>query len=70
MRWILLENATAILLQNATEDYYKMCQVLYYKVQQFITKCDSYYKMRRLLQIATVHSPIKVEQKTVNIILC
>ena len=47
MRWILLENATAILLQNATEDYYKMCQVLYYKVQQFITKCDSYYKLRQ-----------------------
>ena len=34
MRQILLQNVTAILLQNATEVY---------------------YKMRRLLQIATVH---------------
>ena len=25
------------------------------KCDDFITKCDSYYKMRRLLQIATVH---------------
>ena len=38
-----------ILLQNATEVYYKMCQVFYYKMRQF------YYKIRRLLQIATVH---------------
>ena len=27
-------------------------------VRFFITKCDSYYKMRRLLQIATVHMPL------------
>ena len=47
MRQILLENAKALLLQNATEVYYKMHDV-------FITKCDSYYKMRLLLQIATV----------------
>ena len=53
------------LLQNATY-YYKMRQLFYYKMRQkFITKCDdfitkydSYYKMRRLLQIATVHSMI------------
>ena len=37
---ILLQNATAILLQSATEVYYKMRQV-------FITKCDSYYKLRQ-----------------------
>ena len=36
----LLQNATA-LLENATI---------------FITKCNNYYKVRRLLQIATVHS--------------
>ena len=33
-----------------------MCQVFYYKMLQlifFITKCDSYYKMRRLAQTAT-----------------
>ena len=49
--------------------YYKMRQLFYYKMQQkfiakcvrffitkcdsFNTKCDSYYKMRCLLQIAT-----------------
>ena len=37
---MLLQNATAILLQNATEAYYKICQV-------FFIKCDSYYKMRQ-----------------------
>ena len=35
----LLQNAPGFLLQNAT----------------VITKFDSYYKIRRLLQIATVH---------------
>ena len=44
----LLQNATAILLQNATEVYYKMRQVFYYKMRQF------YYKMRQLLQKATI----------------
>ena len=43
----LLQNATAILLQNVAEVYYKMCQVFYYKMRQF------YYKMRQLLQNAT-----------------
>ena len=49
---------------------YKMRQLIYYKMRQkfvtkcvrffitncdsFITKCDSYYNMRRLLQIATL----------------
>ena len=50
MRQILLQNATAILLQNATEVYYKMRQ------RFFITKCDSSYKMPRLLQIEIVQS--------------
>ena len=48
MRKILLQNATAILLQNVTEVYYKMRRF-------FISKCDSYYKMRRLLQIPKEH---------------
>ena len=48
MRQILLQNATAILLQNAAKVYYKMCQIFYYKMRQF------YYKMRQLLQIATI----------------
>ena len=45
MRQILLQDATAILLQNVTEVYYKMRQVFY-------------YKMRCLLQTATVHGLI------------
>ena len=50
--------------------YYKVRQLFYYKVRQvllqsatgitkcdnFITKCDRYYKVRRLLQSATVQS--------------
>ena len=46
IRQILLQNATVILLQNATEVYYKMRQ-FYYKMRQllqittFITNCDS-----------------------------
>ena len=37
---LLLQSATAFLLQSATS---------------VITKCDRYYKVRRLLQSATVH---------------
>ena len=40
---ILLQNATAVLLQNVTEVYYEMCQVFDYKMRQF------YYKMCQLL---------------------
>ena len=40
----LLQNVTAILLQNVTEVYYKICQVFYYKMWQFN------YKMWQLLQ--------------------
>ena len=58
------------LLQIATaySVYYKLRQLFYYKVQhgllqiaigitkcdELITNCDKYYKMRWLLQIATV----------------
>ena len=68
MHQILLQNATANLLQNATEVYYKMPQVFITKCDiftkchsylkncdDFITKCDSCYKMGRLLQIEPVH---------------
>ena len=41
------------LLQNAT-DIITMCD-------DFITKCDVYYKMRRLLQIATVQKAKKTQ---------
>ena len=64
IRQILLQNATAILLRNATEVYYKMRQVFLQnatvllqnavvitKCDSSITKCYSYYKMRRLLQM-------------------
>ena len=43
----ILQNATAILLQNTTEVYYEMRQVFYYRMRQllqnatFITNCDS-----------------------------
>ena len=47
MRQMLIQNATAIWLQNMTEVYYKMLKFFYYKMRQF------YYKMRQLLQIAT-----------------
>ena len=40
-----LQNPT-VLLQNATG---------FTKCDDFITKCDSYYKMRRLIQVATAH---------------
>ena len=56
MRLTLLQNATTISLQKATEVYYKM--------RPLITKCDSYYKLLRfcykmrltLLQNATTIS--------------
>ena len=49
----------AILLQNATEVYYKMCQVLLQNTtvitncNDFITKCDSYYKLRQYSCVAS-----------------
>ena len=63
MRQILSQYATAILLQNATEVYYKIRQIFLLQnatvitnCDNFITKCSSYYNMPRLLQIATVHT--------------
>ena len=47
MRQLLLQSATAILLQNPREVYCKMCQVFYYKTRQF------HYKMLQSLQNAT-----------------
>ena len=48
MRQILLQNATAILLQYVTEAFYKMFQVFYYKMRQL------FYKIRQLLQIEAI----------------
>ena len=44
---LILQSATAFLLQSATS--------VITKCDNFITKCDRYYKVRRLLQSATVH---------------
>ena len=49
---LLLQSATAFLLQSATS---------------VITKCDRYYKMRRLLQSATVHTYISGFLVTLNV---
>ena len=49
----LLQNASVFLLQNTTVFLQNATVVT--KCDDFITKCDRYYKMRRLLQIATVH---------------
>ena len=49
MRQISLQNATAILLHNATK-----C------IRFFVKKCDSYHKMQRSLQIAAVQKAFTV----------
>ena len=52
MRLILLQNASDILLQNATVLLQNVTVIT--NCDDFIMKYDSYYKMRRLLQIVTV----------------
>ena len=60
MQQTLLQSATTILLQNATEVYYKYVRFFIKnaivllqnataitKCDDFITKCDSYYKLRQ-----------------------
>ena len=62
IRQMLLQNVTAILfskcdrnlLQNATVLLQNVTVIT--KCDDFMTKRDSYYKMQRLSQIATVHS--------------
>ena len=51
----LLQNASGFLLRNATDLLQNATGNT--NSDNFITKCDSYYKMRRLLQIATVQGP-------------
>ena len=66
----LLQIATNV-ITKCNKYYYKMRQLFYYKMRQkfirkcdsFITKCDSYCKMRRLLQIATVIAKCDVYYK-------
>ena len=50
----LLQNASGFSLQNATVLLQNVTVTT--NCNSFITKCDSYYKMRRLLQTATVQS--------------
>ena len=55
MRKILLQNATVVLLQNATEVYYKMRQLLQIATillqnVTVITKFDVYCKLRQYIQ--------------------
>ena len=52
MRQILLQDPTAILLQNATVLLQNATIIT--NCDNAIIKCDSYYKMRCLLQIARV----------------
>ena len=56
MRQLLLQNATVILLQSATEVFCKMCQVLGHLLQivtillqnaTLITNCDSTYTLQK-----------------------
>ena len=55
MQYSIKKKPTAILLQNATEVYYKLRQVFHYKMRQF------YYKMRQFLQNATLLQIATVE---------
>ena len=55
MRQILLQNTTAALLQNPIEVYYKMRHVIITKCDSLITKCDSYYKLRRFIAKCDVY---------------
>ena len=63
---LLLQNATAILLQNATSLLQNTSGFLLQNATvitncgNLITKCGSYYKMQRLSQIATVHQDMKI----------
>ena len=57
----LLQNASGFLLQNATVSLQNA--TVNTNCGNFITKCDSYYKMRRLLQIATVQKLIQLSYK-------
>ena len=68
MRWNYYKSRQRSLLQSAMDSYYKLRQLFYYKVRHgllqiatgitkcdgFNANCDRYYKVRCLLQIATV----------------
>ena len=60
----LIQNASGFLLQNATILLQNAADIT--NCDNFISKCDSYYKMRRLLQIATVHTSMSLILLTTN----
>ena len=49
---VLLQNASGFLLQNVTDSLENTTVVT--NCSNFLRKCDSYYRMRRFLQILTV----------------
>ena len=59
---MLLQSATAFLLQSAMVCYYKVGQVLLQsatgitKCVNFITKCDRYYKVRQYKHVVVVQN--------------
>ena len=61
MRQLLLQNATVILLQSATEVFCKMCQVLGHLLQNatVITKCNVNYKLRQYIYITKAMAVMK-----------
>ena len=61
----LLQNATVILSQNATNFCFKMCQVFYHKIRYYkVRRC--YYKMQQLLQ----NTSILLQKKSTAITKC
>ena len=64
----LLRNATAILLQNETEVYYKMRQ-FYYKMQvitncdNFITKCEYFFFFKKVFNQSIINGERHEEAK-------
>ena len=73
VRWNYYKLRQLSLLQSAMDSCYKLRQLYYYKVRHdllqiatgitncdgFITNWDRYYKVRWLLQIATVHLALR-----------
>ena len=60
VRWSVVTKCDSFFITKCDKCYYKVRQVLLQsatgitKCDNFITKCDRYYKVRRLLQSATV----------------
>ena len=83
MRWNCYKLRQLILLQSAIDCYYKLRQLFYYKARHsllqivtgitkwdgFITNCDRYYKVRWVLQIATVQGRHSLKYRYTKICL-